>query len=305
MTRRFNRQLAAAFDEAALAIKDKGPCESSGSEHFTPDDSFPAADLSDLVNSFFEGDYNRNRTKKREKDFQESNRDDEEFDGGRMRTVIDELEKLLKGDDEGGREERERIRYLTEQALATGIGDRSSDGFKRRLMTRLRDAGLEAGLCKSRWEKTGTRCGGQHDYIDVKLGDGKRYIVEVFLATEFELARPKLDFSALLRSIPDVFVGRPEELKQVVRLMCGAVRRSMEAAEMRVPPWRRTLFMEAKWFGPYRRTVNRAPSNNDREARPARRAVGFGLVVDGHGTAVTRGKVGLLKVSHLTAALAG
>ncbi|CAI0376464.1 unnamed protein product [Linum tenue] len=134
MTRRFSRQLAAAFDEAALAIKHKAPCESSGSEHFTPS-------VSNLVNSFFDC---RPNAEKREKshnmDFEESKGDHEGGCAGE--TVIIELEKLLKGatDDE----ERERIRSLTERDLASEIGERSSDGFKPRLMTHLRNAGLEA-----------------------------------------------------------------------------------------------------------------------------------------------------------------
>ncbi|KAJ4982374.1 hypothetical protein NE237_033211 [Protea cynaroides] len=46
-----------------------------------------------------------------------------------------------------------------------------------------------------------------------------------------------------------------EELKQVVRLMCAAARKSLKRMEMHVPPWRRNGYMQAKWFGRYKRTT--------------------------------------------------
>ncbi|PIN25433.1 hypothetical protein CDL12_01824 [Handroanthus impetiginosus] len=60
-------------------------------------------------------------------------------------------------------------------------GENSSPDFKRRLMTWLRSRGFDAGLCKSKWEKTNLNPSGNYEYIDVNTG-GSRYIVEVFLA---------------------------------------------------------------------------------------------------------------------------
>ncbi|CAL1406003.1 unnamed protein product [Linum trigynum] len=106
----------------------RGHCESMNNEHFRPNNSFPTADLFDLVNSF-ERDYNHNRTRKIaiscNKDFEES-KGDKVFEGERL-----ELEKPLKEDDEGVQEEQERISYLLEQAFFSGIGERSADGFER------------------------------------------------------------------------------------------------------------------------------------------------------------------------------
>ncbi|CAN0879995.1 hypothetical protein LINGRAHAP2_LOCUS13403 [Linum grandiflorum] len=302
--------LAVAFDEAAMAITRQQPCESSGSEHFNSVDSLAAVDLSDLVNSFLERDYSYGRDFEEEK----GDCDDESFDSVALYSVRESklaLEKLLKGDG-GEDEEIEIIRAETEKAMAE-IGIDEGLNFKRRLMSRLRDAGFDAGLCKSRWEKNGIRLGGRCEYIDVKvkLGGGggmKRYIVEVNLAAEFAVARPTADHAAMLSYIPAVYVGNAEEMRKIVKLMCGVVRQSMKAAEMRVPPWRRSAYMEAKWFGLYKRTVNGAPSKAEPESVPGKREVGFGAglpAMRGVGAVKVRGGSGGLgsKVSRLTTAL--
>ncbi|KAM7509456.1 hypothetical protein LguiA_019909 [Lonicera macranthoides] len=69
---------------------------------------------------------------------------------------------------------------------------------------------LEPGLCKSKSEKSGRIPSGDYEYVDINV-NGTRYIIEIFLATEFELA------TSLVELIPNIFVGKIEELKQVVR----------------------------------------------------------------------------------------
>ncbi|CAA0826489.1 Protein of unknown function (DUF506 [Striga hermonthica] len=115
------------------------------------------------------------------------------------------------------------------------------------------------GLCKSKWEKNGRNPSGSYEYIDVNSGGG-RYIVEVNLAGEFSIARQTSSYASVLATFPPIFVGKPEELKKVVRIMSKAMRKSMKKAEMSVPPWRRLSYMQAKWFGFYRRTANEVPT---------------------------------------------
>lgn len=116
------------------------------------------------------------------------------------------------------------------------------------------------GLCKSRWEKFGKNTAGKYEYVDIMGGDRNRFIVETNLAGEFEIARPTTRYLSLLSQLPLVFVGTPEELKQLVRIMCFEIRRSMKQAEIHVPPWRRNGYMQAKWFGHYKRTSNEVVS---------------------------------------------
>ncbi|GFQ08777.1 hypothetical protein PHJA_003021700, partial [Phtheirospermum japonicum] len=131
------------------------------------------------------------------------------------------------------------------------------------------------GLCKSKWEKNGRNPSGNFEYIDVNAGDNSRYIVEVNLAGEFTIARPTDCYTLLLGNFPAIFVGKPEELKQVIRLMSKAIRKSLKNVELTVPPWRRLGYMQARWFGSYKRTINETPTGKASENLTGNRFVGF------------------------------
>ena len=102
---------------------------------------------------------------------------------------------------------------------------------------------------------------------------GNRYIVEVFLAGEFEIARATEDYTSLLEIFPPIFVGKQEELKRIVRIMCRAIKGSMKSVEMHVPPWRRNGYMQEKWFGSYKRTTAAAAPARKQPERGGRFAV--------------------------------
>ena len=93
-----------------------------------------------------------------------------------------------------------------------------------------------------------------------------RYVVGVFLAGEFAIARPTSSYQSLLELFPRIVVVKPYELKQVVRLMCAEMKKSMKIRDMPVPPWRKNGYMQAKWFGPYKRTVNSVPMDKSPES---------------------------------------
>ncbi|KAL9384140.1 hypothetical protein Peur_024463 [Populus x canadensis] len=322
---RFKR-VAAAFNEASRAIR---LCESSGSEHYSPDNN--SADLSDLVNSFIEREY-RNQFRgggdhdKKEDDnlahqdqkdhhrpqSKHSNIDqhDESLDICSYSETKDTLENLLNSIEDDD-DVRQKIRKETELACGIIGSERSSLSshldFKRGLMSHLRDRGFDAGLCKSRWEKFGRHPAGDYEFVDVNVS-GKRYIVEVFLAGEFIIARPTGHYTKLLQVFPRVYIGKPEEVKQIVRLMCNAMRESMKGVGMPVAPWRRYGYMEAKWFGHYKRTTNEVPSRrkgtkSDHEVISAKIVAGFEpLPVRVYRCKDDLARKGGSGVSHLTAA---
>ncbi|XVF27986.1 hypothetical protein REPUB_Repub14bG0156800 [Reevesia pubescens] len=269
---RFNR-IAAAFDEAARAPPVR-LCESSGSDH-SPED---LTDLSDLVNSFIESnfgvetdDYHEGKT---EKDQKENENDGSEGYWSDSETK-DMLKSLVCNNNE---DDDVKHKILVQTELACGsVRNMSSEGFKRQLMSRLRDQGFDAGLCKSRWEKFGRHPAGSYEYVDVNV-NGTRYIIEVNLAGEFEIARPTKSYTSIIDIFPQIFVGKPEEYKQIVRLMCRAIRESMKSKHMKVPPWRRNGYMQAKWFGHYKRTTNEISAKNASQKNNAvasKRSVGF------------------------------
>ncbi|XP_078433346.1 uncharacterized protein LOC144704704 [Wolffia australiana] len=129
-------------------------------------------------------------------------------------------------------------------------------GLQRAVMGRLREAGYNAGLCKARWEVRGGGCG-SYEYVDVLRDDTRqRYVVELDFQGQFEIARPTAEYERVTALLPRVYVGRPEELRRLLRLLADAAKRSLQLRELHVPPWRKSHYMLAKWLGPYRRTTN-------------------------------------------------
>ncbi|KAK1256709.1 hypothetical protein QJS04_geneDACA024139 [Acorus gramineus] len=242
---RFKRATWAAWDETAWARL------SSGSEHSAESSSAVdsvSPDLSDLVDSFIEstdGDESDVGVRDGRWEMEEEEVKGEEAVVGKERLV-----GYLKGSGEA-----DRIREVVEKVVG-GVVGLGLAGFKRRLMTRLREEGLDAGLCKSRWERSGHVPSGDYEYVDVILDNGARYIVEAGLASEFGIARSTRQYAALLDALPPVFVGTPESLRGLARVMCAAAKASMCARGMHVPPWRRKGYAQRKWFGPHKRTTN-------------------------------------------------
>nr|KYP62692.1 hypothetical protein KK1_017237 [Cajanus cajan] len=262
---RFQR-VAAAFDADVARVR---LCESSGSEH-SPE---TLTDLSYLVKSFME---KNEITPEKEEEQQvggvecEEDHDEEkeEKSDSEKREMLRSLFYGNEGDNDE-REAKETIRREVEDACRV-VGNNS----KRRLMSRLREKGFDAGLCKSKWKKNGRLTGGDYEYIDMNL-KGKRYIVEVGLAGEFEIARPTNQYTSLLDVFPLIYVGKVEELKEVAVLMCAAIKSSMKRMNLQVPPWRRNVYMQAKWFGAYKRTTNADATKSASESLFPKRSIGF------------------------------
>ncbi|KAI3963575.1 hypothetical protein MKW92_001122 [Papaver armeniacum] len=268
------RRVAEAFNEGSKA---RTCAESSGSEHSAVNQTSPDDDLSDLVHLYLESadddevaDQEQTHEKiveveKKKGSIHEDFKNDSE--------TKDMLNSLLSGFGDDSEVVR-KIRDETELAF-NDIGMSSSeDGFKRQLMARLRHKGFNAGLCKSRWEKTDRFSAGTFEYVDV-IVSGNRYIVEVYLAGEFTIARPTNHYTSLLEAFPQIFVGKPDQLKQVVKIMCGASKQSLKKNDMHIPPWRSNGYMQAKWFSSYKRTINSFTKMVVSDSRSGKRSVGF------------------------------
>ncbi|KVH93172.1 uncharacterized protein LOC112516723 [Cynara cardunculus var. scolymus] len=254
---RFKR-ITEAFDDDARARL----CQSSGSEH----SANSVTDLSDLVDSFFEGDAGGRgkscgENKVRDRDQEETKYQEAESFYGTDSETKEMLIDLID-DDAENEDDRSKCAIRSEvETVCRNLENSSSEGFKRHLMTLLRQRGFDAGLCKSRWEKTGRHPAGEYEYIDV-LNSGKRYIVEVSFGGHFTIARPTKTYKSLLEVIPNIAVIKPNKLKQVVRLMCAAMRTSLKTRDMEVSPWRKNGYMQTKWFGSYKRTTNALPTRS-------------------------------------------
>jgi hypothetical protein len=126
---RFER-LAAAFESNEVARVRL--CESSGSEH--------SADLSDLVKSFMEK--NSVRAVLEEEDGVVHDKEDCDFELNDYSEKKEILQEIFYAADD---EVKEKIRREAEFAIQLVAGDKTSPGFKRLVMSRLRERGFDAG----------------------------------------------------------------------------------------------------------------------------------------------------------------
>ncbi|GKC19995.1 hypothetical protein Tco_1022145 [Tanacetum coccineum] len=251
---RFKRIMTKFDDDATARL-----CQSSGSEHSSNNS---ITDLSDLVDSFFEDgccDRGRSYGEKMENDCVGEIHDHDCVDVENKEMLVDLFEGGSDIDDDVDDVGTKRAICYEVESVCRMLDDCSSDGFKRSLISLLRQRGYDAGLCKSRWEKTGRHPAGEYEYIDILISN-TRYIIEVSLESEFTIARPTKTYQTLLETIPKITVIKPNNLKKVVRLMCAAMRTSLKTKDMTISPWRKNGYMQSKWFGSYKRTTNSQPS---------------------------------------------
>ncbi|KAJ9547979.1 hypothetical protein OSB04_020522 [Centaurea solstitialis] len=137
----------------------------------------------------------------------------------------------------------------------------NSQILNRNVMLFLRNLGYNAAICKTKWNSSGGLAAGSHEFIDVLRSDSVRYFIDLNFSGEFEIARETSQFRRFSQKLPAVFVGKSADLKTIVKSMSDEIRRSLKSRGLLLPPWRKNRFMQNKWFGPYRRTVNYTPAN--------------------------------------------
>ncbi|KAM1122226.1 hypothetical protein ACFX13_003858 [Malus domestica] len=146
--------------------------------------------------------------------------------------------------------------------LRSNGGGSSESTLRRSVMSFLRGLGHNAAICKTKWTSSGNITAGSYEFIDVVPVPSdsstwqSRYFMDLDFAAEFEIARPSSQYSRLLQHLPRDFVGSSEDLKRIVRVTSDAAKRSLRSTDLSVPPWRKNRYMQNKWFGPYKRTVN-------------------------------------------------
>ncbi|CAM0872819.1 unnamed protein product [Alopecurus aequalis] len=251
------KRATAPLDAAArarLAALPTSADDSSGSEH----DAAPA--LSSLVNEYL---LEADATVPSSTILSDPDNDPDGTTSSPVAAAdtLEEIKANLDPDDEL----RRRLLFAVADAMR-GLDDLrpNRSAFRRAVMSRLRERGHDAGLCKARWDKSDAMAAGSHEYIDIfgPCGDSEtRYVVDVGFAACFEVARPTEEYEAVRAALPEVLVARPEHLRRVVKLAASAARRSLKRSGLSVPPWRKRRFMMAKWLGPYKRTLNSVPAS--------------------------------------------
>ena len=76
-----------------------------------------------------------------------------------------------------------------------------------------------------------------------------RVIIELSFRAEFEMARASDEYNGLVCRLPEVFIGKAERLRGLVKILCGAGKKCMKERRMHMAPWRKHKYMQAKWLG--------------------------------------------------------
>jgi len=166
-----------------------------------------------------------------------------------------------------------RIRSATKEALieiqtensVCACGRPLASGCRDCLMGevsgRLRNAGYNSAICKSKWRSSPDIPSGEHTFLDVientssKKGE-VRVIIELNFRAEFEMARASEDYNRLVRRLPEVFVGKVERLSSLIKILCSAAKKCMKQRKMHMGPWRKQKYMQAKWLSACKRTTS-------------------------------------------------
>jgi hypothetical protein len=83
--------------------------------------------------------------------------------------------------------------------------------------------------------------------------NGERLIIDIDFRSEFEIARQTSGYKELLQSLPLIFVGKSDRIRQIVSIVSEASKQSLKKKGMHFPPWRKADYMRAKWLSSYTR----------------------------------------------------
>ncbi|KAL0719844.1 hypothetical protein Bca4012_069168 [Brassica carinata] len=272
---------------------------SSGSEHTGDedyDDDSPC--LSDLVQGFLEDEVNntvhdesRWCDKDNDSDSDSSASDSERAD---LPDYADDIARILRNslrEDNYGRMVLFHVAKAMEMLSSSsslGSDQEQRAVLRRKLMSLLRELGHNAAICKTKWKSSGGGLtAGNHEFIDVVYTPAAtssqtvRYIVDIDFKSHFQIARPTVQYARVLQSLPAIFVGRGEDLKRILRLVCDATRVSLRSRGLTLPPWRKNRYMQTRWLGSYKRTVNSTPSSSAVNTVMCRAIGGFDNAVGG------------------------
>ncbi|KAI3924142.1 hypothetical protein MKW92_019835 [Papaver armeniacum] len=257
----------------------KSYVSSSGSEHDSDHhhNFSSSCSLSDLIHGFLENDDDQGSNKNVEKNREECNTDSEKksrmIDSNNIISLnesIGMLRDLLNPRVRFDSGFRLMLQSQVTKAITLYSSSLSSDKgvLRRRVMSYLRENGYNAGICKTKWESCGGLTGGNYEFIDVirpaSLSSSSeiRYFIDIDFIGEFEIARPTSQYEKLVQILPRVYIGRSEELKQIIKLVSEAAKKSLKVNQLLLSPWRKNRFMQMKWFGPYKRTLNQVSSSS-------------------------------------------
>ena len=80
-------------------------------------------------------------------------------------------------------------------------------------------------------------------------------VIELNFRAEFEMAKANQEYKQLINRLPEVYVGKTERLKALIKILCSAAKECMKEKKMHLGPWRKLKYMQSKWAGTCERTT--------------------------------------------------
>ncbi|KAM5578148.1 hypothetical protein ABKV19_008460 [Rosa sericea] len=164
-----------------------------------------------------------------------------------------------------------KIRQATKEALretmnsmycvcSRAVAGDCRNCLRREICNRLISLGYNCAICKSKWRSSANTPSGEHTFLEVldnsntKSGE-IRVVIELNFRAEFEMARASQDYNRLISFLPEVFVGKAERLRALIKILCSAAKKCMKEKKMHLGPWRKHKYMQAKWLGTFERST--------------------------------------------------
>ncbi|KAI5555616.1 hypothetical protein BDE02_19G094900 [Populus trichocarpa] len=132
--------------------------------------------------------------------------------------------------------------------------------LQREISIRLQNQGYNCAICESKWKRSEEIPSGEHTFLEVvdKLNSKKgevRVVIELNFRAEFEMAKANQEYKQLINRLPEVYVGKTERLKALIKILCSAAKECMKEKKMHLGPWRKLKYMQSKWAGTCERTT--------------------------------------------------
>ncbi|KAK4777427.1 hypothetical protein SAY87_017614 [Trapa incisa] len=136
--------------------------------------------------------------------------------------------------------------------------------LRREVCNALLQKGFSSAICRSKWRSSHEIPSGEHTYLEVvdesNPKRGKvRLIIELNFRAEFQMARASAEYNRLIGRLPEVFVGKEERLRAVIKILCAAAKKCMKERKIHMGPWRKHKYVQAKWLGKCERSTPAAP----------------------------------------------
>ncbi|KAI5082999.1 hypothetical protein GOP47_0002742 [Adiantum capillus-veneris] len=182
------------------------------------------------------------------------------------------------------------VKMANQMAAANSNSYYKHEQLQGLVLRHLQEMGFNAGICKSKRSESSSTSrdlnskqrhfpAEEYTYMDVILAAAKetssnnilprandqtstRVLIDLRFRSAFEIARPSPAYVELLKAVPICYVGSSPALHKIIRLLSGAMKRSLESQGMPLPPWRTLSFLHSKWLSPaYSRTLTCAIIN--------------------------------------------